>query len=74
MKKSPPQTLWRWICVRILTLAIVTVIAVAGIMFLRFALQNLWTIHHMPPEVRQEFLTLSAYPQTKLPRFHEIVK
>ena len=73
MKKSPPQTLWRWICVRILTLAIVTVIAVAGIMFLRFALQNLWIIHHMPPEMRQEFLTLRAHPQTNLPRFHEIV-
>jgi two-component system sensor histidine kinase AdeS len=73
MNKNSPQTLWRWICQRILTLAVITVVAVAGCMFLRFALQNLWVIHHMPPAMRQEFLTLRDNPDLNRPRFHEIV-
>lgn len=73
MNKNSPQTLWRWICQRILTLAVITVIAVAGCMFLRFALQNLWIIHHMPPAMRQEFLMLRDNPNLNRPRFHEIV-
>lgn len=73
MKRPPPQTLWRWICTRIMILAIITVLAVAGFMFLRFALQNLWIIHHMPSGMRQEFLTLRVHPEVNLPRFHEII-
>lgn len=73
MKNSPPQTLWRWICTRIMMLAIVTVLAVAGFMFLRFTLQNLWIIHHMPSGMQHEFLALRIHPAVNLPRFHEII-
>lgn len=73
MTQKAPPTLWRWICVRILTLAVIAVIAVAGCMFLRFALQNLWIIHHMPAGMREEFLTLRDHPELDRARFHEIV-
>ncbi|MCP6025956.1 two-component sensor histidine kinase, partial [Klebsiella pneumoniae] len=48
MKVKQPQTLWRWLCLRILTLAIGTVLLIALCMWLRFTVQYLWTTHRMP--------------------------
>lgn len=41
MKTLQQQTLWRWICVRILALAIGSVVVIAVCMWLRFAVQSL---------------------------------
>ncbi len=71
--KPHPQTLWRWLCLRILTLAIGTVVLIALCMWLRFTVQYLWITHHMPPSVLQEFLTLRANPAINPARFHQIV-
>ncbi|MEI6999224.1 two-component sensor histidine kinase, partial [Klebsiella pneumoniae] len=57
MKVKQPQTLWRWLCLRILTLAIGTVLLIALCMWLRFTVQYLWTTHRMPEAVLNEFLT-----------------
>jgi two-component system sensor histidine kinase AdeS len=73
MKTLQQQTLWRWICVRILALAIGSVIAIALCMWLRFAIQSLWILHHMPPALREEFEVLRMHPETNVLRFHEIV-
>ena len=51
------QSLWRWICVRILTLAIGSVVVIALCMWLRFVIENLWVLHHMSP-VSYTHLTL----------------
>lgn len=67
------QSLWRWICVRILTLAIGSVILIALCMWLRFAIENLWVLHHMSPAMRAEFEVLRSNPELNLARFHEIV-
>ncbi|MGP2462876.1 sensor histidine kinase [Pantoea ananatis] len=72
MKKNH-QTLWQWMCIRILTLAIGTVILIAFCMWLRFAVQYTWITQHMPPDVFREFLALRQHPETDLARFHEIV-
>jgi len=73
MKNKRPQSLWRWICMRILTLAIGTVILIASCMWLRYAVQNTWIIHSMPEALREEFLALRQHPETDLARFHEII-
>lgn len=73
MKAKRPQTLWRWLCLRILTLAIGTVALIALCMWLRFTVQYLWITNHMPPALFQEFLTLRAHPETNPARYHEIV-
>ncbi|MDX5630511.1 MULTISPECIES: ATP-binding protein [unclassified Brenneria] len=73
MKNVEHHSLWRWICVRILALAIGTVIVIALCMWLRFAIQNLWVLHHMPAELRQEFEVLRQNPDLNLARFHQIV-
>ena len=63
MTEKSPQTLWRWLCLRILTLAIGTVVLIALCMWLRFTVQYLWITHHMPPAVLHEFLALRAHPE-----------
>ncbi|QII38304.1 two-component sensor histidine kinase [Rouxiella badensis] len=73
MRTLQQQTLWRWICVRILALAIGSVVVIAVCMWLRFAVQSLWIQHHMPPPLRDEFAVLRTHPETNLARFHEIV-
>lgn len=67
------QSLWRWICVRILTLAIGSVVVIALCMWLRFVIENLWVLHHMSPALRAEFYVLRDNPDLNLARFHEIV-
>jgi len=73
MKDKHPQTLWRWLCLRILTLAIGTVVLIALCMWLRFTVQYLWTTHHMPAAVLREFLALRDHPELNPVRYHEIV-
>lgn len=73
MSRLHYQSLWRWICVRILALAIGTVVVIALCMWLRFAIENLWVLHHMPLSIRQEFLRLHGNPELNLVRFHQIV-
>ena len=73
MKQQQHQSLWRWICVRVLTLAIGSVILIALCMWLRFVIQNLWILHHMPPALREEFALLRQQPALNLARFHQIV-
>lgn len=73
MSGSHDQSLWRWICVRILTLAIGSVVLIALCMWLRFVIENLWVLHHMSPAMRAEFEVLRGNPELNLTRFHEIV-
>lgn len=73
MNNTTYQSLWRWICGRILALAIGTVILIALCMWLRFAIQNYWILHKMPAALRDEFLVLMEDPQINPARFHDIV-
>ncbi len=73
MSRPQNQSLWRWICVRILTLAIGSVIAIALCMWLRYTIQNLWIIFHMPQAVRDEFLPLRDHPALDPALFHQIM-
>lgn len=73
MMKTRHSSLWRWICGRILALAIGSVIVIATCMWLRFAVQNYWIMHKMPPALREEFIALSRNPEANPARFHQIV-
>ncbi|ACS86896.1 sensor histidine kinase [Musicola paradisiaca] len=66
-------SLWRWLCKRILSLAIGAVVLIAVSMWLRYAVWNLWVMHKMPESVRQEFQTLLKNPNLDRARFHDIV-
>lgn len=66
-------SLWRWICLRILSLAIGTVVVIAACMWLRFAIWNIWIVEHMPKTVQQEFALLRQNPELDLNRYHQII-
>lgn len=74
MKKPPRQSsLWRWLCVRILSLAIGSVVIIATCMWLRFALWSTWIAHRMPDPVKKEFALLRENPAINPIRYHEII-
>lgn len=66
-------SLWRWICLRILSLAIGTVVVIAACMWLRFTIWAFWVVGHMPKAVQQEFARLRQNPELDLNRYHQII-
>lgn len=73
MRSTQPQSLWRWICVRVLALAISSVVLIALCMWLSYGILNFWIISHMSPEMRAEFALLRDQPELNPARFHQIV-
>lgn len=73
MSKISHQFLWRWICMRILALAIGTIVIIAALMWLRFALENMWIMQRMSPALKQEFQILLHNPTLNPARFHQIM-
>ena len=73
MKKMVSRSLWRWICVRVLSLAAGSVLLIALCMWLRFALLNAWVQHQMPEGVRKEFAILRDNPNLDRIRYHELI-
>ncbi|MEI7256596.1 sensor histidine kinase [Dickeya dadantii] len=73
MNNLPPLSLWRWLCIRILSLAIGTVVLIATCMWLRFVIWNLWVRHTMPEAVRHEFTALQINPDLNRTRYYEIL-
>ncbi|WP_033576068.1 sensor histidine kinase [Dickeya chrysanthemi] len=73
MKNMPPLSLWRWLCIRILSLAIGTVVLIATCMWLRFVIWNLWVRHTMPEAVRHEFAALQINPELNRTRYYQIL-
>jgi len=73
MKNNTHTSLWRWICIRVLFLAIGSVILIAACMWLRFAVQAFWVYHRMPPTLLDEFTQLRHHPASDPARFHQIV-
>jgi hypothetical protein len=55
MIKNQHSSLWRWICARILALAIGSVIVIATCMWLRYAVQNYWIMGRMPRRSGKSF-------------------
>ncbi|MFM0961195.1 ATP-binding protein [Yersinia enterocolitica] len=73
MKHEKNPSLWRWICVRILTLAIGSVITIAFCMWLRFSVENMWILYQMPQSLKEAFLPLLENPETNPALFHQVM-
>lgn len=54
-------------------LAIGTVIVISLCMWLRFAIQNVWVMSHMPEPLREEFVVLRQHPEKDILRYHHII-
>lgn len=73
MNNNVYNSLWRWICVRVMFLAIGSVILIAFCMWLRFAVQAYWIYYRMPPTLLNEFTQLRHHPASDPIRFHQII-
>lgn len=73
MKNDTHTSLWRWICIRVLFLAIGSVVLIAICMWLRFAVQAYWVYYRMPPALLEEFTQLRHHPASDPARFHQII-
>jgi len=73
MKNDTHTSLWRWICIRVLFLAIGSVVLIAICMWLRFAVQAFWVYYRMPPALLEEFRQLRLHPASDPARFHQII-
>lgn len=73
MKIRSPLSLWRWLCLRILSLAIGAVVLIAACMWLRFAVWNLEVSRTMPASVQEEFAALRVNPDLNRARYYDIL-
>ncbi|AIA71796.1 ATP-binding protein [Pectobacterium atrosepticum] len=77
MKKSiflsEKMSLWRWLCFRIISLLLATLLIIATLMWLRFAINNVYVEQQMPDEVRAEFQQLSKQEDYGNPRYQQII-
>lgn len=67
------ESLWRWICIRLISLAVGSIILICFFMWLRFYAENLWHEYKMPESVRNELSVLIENPEKNLMRYHEII-
>lgn len=75
-QKNPrPQrlTLWRWICTRLLSLAIGSTVAIIAVLWLRYYLPTAWLAREMPEAEKAELAVLVEDPRADINRYHEII-
>lgn len=74
-KKQQPQrlTLWRWICTRLLSLAIGSTVAIISVLWLRYYLPTAWLANKMPEAEKAELAVLIENPRVDINRYHEII-
>ncbi|HBD1547827.1 TPA: two-component sensor histidine kinase [Escherichia coli] len=73
IKLKGSGSLWRWICIRLISLAVGSIILICFFMWLRFYTENLWHEYRMPEAVRAELSTLINNPEENISRYHEII-
>ncbi|MFZ4145901.1 sensor histidine kinase [Enterobacter ludwigii] len=71
--RGEQSTLWNWICKRLISLAVGSIILIAFFMWVRFFVENKWHAYRMPEAVRAELSVLSKHPEQNINRYHEII-
>ncbi|WNU99165.1 HAMP domain-containing sensor histidine kinase [Enterobacter sp. DTU_2021_1002640_1_SI_PRY_ASU_LCPMC_013] len=73
MHRNDTTSLWRWICKRLISLAVGSIIIIAFLMWVRFYVENKWHEYRMPEDVRAELSVLIKHPEQNITRYHEII-
>lgn len=66
-------TLWRWICTRLLSLAIGSLVGIITVLYLRYFLPVWWLARHIPPAEEAELAALIEDPYADIHRYHELI-
>lgn len=67
------SSLWNWICRRVISLAISSIVLIAFCMWLKFFVENKWHEYRMPADIRAELSLLVKNPQQDITRYHQII-
>lgn len=73
IEKSENSSLWNWICRKVISLAVGSIILISFCMWLRFYIDNKWHESRMPVEVRAELSELIKNPGLDINRYHSII-
>ncbi|WP_347113100.1 ATP-binding protein [Leclercia sp. S52] len=71
--KSENSSLWNWICRKVISLAVGSIILIAFCMWLRFYIDSKWHEYRMPADVRAELARLVKDPEQNINRYHAII-
>ena len=72
-QKSENSSLWNWICRKVISLAVGSIILISFCMWLRFYIDNKWHEYRIPVEVRAELAELIKNPWLNINRYHAII-
>ncbi|MFH5069596.1 sensor histidine kinase [Enterobacter cloacae complex sp. 2024EL-00215] len=71
--KRENSSLWNWICRKVISLVVGSIVLISFCMWLRFYIDNKWHEYMMPVEVRAEFAELIKNPELNINRYHAII-
>ncbi|MBK0033194.1 two-component sensor histidine kinase [Erwinia sp. S43] len=71
--KKNTITLWRWICTRLLSLAIGAILIITSIIWLRYYIPSVLMKNKIPESERNELNFLIKDPTIDINRYHEII-
>ena len=72
-QKSENSSLWNWICRKVISLAVGSIILISFCMWLGFYIDNKWHEYRIPVEVRAELAELIKNPWLNINRYHAII-
>lgn len=70
---SVKSSLWDWICRKVISLAVGSIILISFCMWLRFYIDNKWHEYKMPHDVRAELAELIKNPEQNINRYHALI-
>lgn len=73
IQKSESSSLWNWICRKVISLAVGSIILISFCMWLRFYIDIKWHEYRMPVEIRAELAELIKNPWLNINRYHAII-
>ena len=66
-------TLWRWICTRLLSLAVGSTMLIIAILWLRYFLPLVWIERKITPDDKRELARLQENPLLDIDRYHQLI-
>lgn len=72
-RKQQRLTLWQWICTKLLSLAIGSIVAIISVLWLRYYLPSVWRANKIPPADKAELAILIEDPRADINRYHELI-
>lgn len=71
--RKKKDTLWSWICRKLIVLAVGSMFLIAFCMWAKYYLENKWIESKIPIDIRSELAILIKNPSADINRYHDII-